>query len=611
MLIERSIRYLKQHGFRKTLSRGFFELNQIRKEGLNSFIKKTDPGYVAAIDLFDDENYKLWSEQNEPDIDSINKQKELSRRFELKPKISIITPVFNPDRKVFVEMIESVVNQTYPHWELCLSDASTDPSIKDIIEGSIKTGRGRIKVKYLDQNKGIAGNSNEALSLATGDYVALLDHDDALAPFALYEVVKAINEHPEVNFIYSDRDIISYDGKRLHPFFKPDWSPDYLLSQNYLCHINVFRKQLIDEVGGVREGYEGSQDYDLVLRATELTDRIIHIPKILYHWRIVAGSASVDATAKPYAYDAAIRTLEDAAERRGWPVTVTHGISKGMYDVKFIIKGKPKVSIVIPSEDCGALLKRCIHSILEGSGYTNYELVVVGSGEVEQILAQHKGKKSAFPLKLLTCAKRGSFSEACNYAVSRADGEYILFLRENMEVASDEWIEHMIGFAQREVTGAVGAKLLSSDGTVYAAGLILDEKGNVRRSHHLHPRNSPGYNGRIQCVQNVSAVSACVLVRKEVFEEAGGFDPRLSAYAEIDLCLKLREMNYLIVYNPHAELYYHGPHAVENEHGHERPEELKKERELFVRKWGHILKKGDPFYSPNLTGDKEDFSIRI
>lgn len=558
------------------------------------------------------DRYSLWIKKNEPDSAVLAEQRKRSEQFEMRPKISIVAPVFNPDRDFFVEMVESVISQTYDNWELCLADASSELSIKGIIEKYVQRGEKRIKVKYLEQNGGIARNSNAALALATGDFVALLDHDDTLAPFALYEVVRAIHKHPGTDFIYSDRDKISSHGERIDPFFKPDWSPDYLLAQNYLCHLNVFRKTLIDTLGGFREGYDGSQDYDLVLRVTELTDNIVHIPKILYHWRACPGSAAGEPDAKPYAYEAAVRALQDAVDRRGWKGTVTEGTERGLYRMTFEVNKSSKVSIIIPAKVHGEVLKKCINSIIDRTAFRNYELVIADSSRSEEKPFEScQELENGSRVRLLRCGKSSNFSEAKNYAVSKIDTEYVLFLNADTEVMTENWIELLLGFARRKETGAVGAKLLSPDETVYAAGLILDEKGNVRRSHYRYPRNSPGYNGRIQCVQNVSAVSACVLLKKEVFEEAGGFDPRLSSYAEIDLCLKLREMNYLIVYNSHAELYYHGPHAVENEHGHERPEELKKERELFVRKWGHILKKGDPFYSPNLTTDKEDFLIKL
>jgi len=558
--------------------------------------------------LFEDENYRIWAEHNEPSAEALSRQPPLSRTFNLQPKISIITPVFNPDKKVFIDMLESVVNQTYDNWELCLADASSESYTRKLIEEYKKTYPEKIRVNYLRENRGIAGNANEALSLATGDYIALLDHDDTLAPFAFYEVVKVINEHPEVDFLYSDRDIIYYDDRRAHPFFKPDWSPDYLLAQNYLCHINVFRKRVVEETGGFREGYDGSQDYDLLLRVTERTDGIIHIPKILYHWRVVPGSASVDPTAKPYAYDAAIKALEDSIQRRGWKGVVTHGVSKGFYEVQLEVAGNPKVSVVVLADDKSKSVRRCIDSILKKTLYTNYEIIVVDSLDKGNRLAEYT-ENPVLSGKVKVLEDAGSLipSEMKNYAASRSDAPYLMFLDEKTEVLTGDWLEVMLGFSQRKESGAVGVKLIYPEGTLYSAGLILDEKGNVRRSHHGYPADSHGYNGRIQNIQNVSAISGCLMVRKEVFDEVGGFDPQFVGYVDVDFCLKLRSKNYLNVYEPQVELYYHEPLTAENSH----VPQLRKESELLLQKWGHLLKHGDPYYNPNLTSEKEDFSIRM
>ena len=339
-------------------------IKYIQRSGFRQFLWKVFRKYNMAAYLKDKNIYESWISKNEPDATTLKWQIKLATEFRVRPRISIITPVYNPLKSAFIEMIESVINQTYDNWELCIADASTDMYVRDIIEKYIKK-YGRIKVRYLDKNHGIAGNSNEALSLATGDFIALLDHDDTIAPFALFEVVKSINDNPDVDFIYSDRDKISNDGKRFEPFFKPGWSPDYLLAQNYLCHLNVFRKTIIERTGGFRQGYDGSQDYDLVLRVTELTDKIVNIPKVLYHWRVVDGSASGDADAKPYAYDAAIRALQDAVDRRGWNGVVTQGLTRGLYRVIFNVNGVSNVSIIIPTKDKSEVLKKCIDSILQ------------------------------------------------------------------------------------------------------------------------------------------------------------------------------------------------------------------------------------------------------
>ncbi len=559
--------------------------------------------------LSDRAKYELWIAKNEPDSTAIEDQRNRSREFPVRPLISIITPVFNPDKKVFIEMIESVVSQTYDNWELCLADASTESHVRRIIEEYMRNNGNRIKVKYLHGNKGITGNSNEALSLATGDFIALLDHDDTLAPFALFEVVKAINENRDIEFIYSDRDIISYDNQRLYPFFKPDWSPDYLLAQNYLCHLNVFRKKMIDEIGGFREGYDGSQDYDLLLRVTEFTNKITHIPKILYHWRIVHGSASVNPDAKVYAYNAAVRALQDAIYRRGWKGTVTHGSTRGFYNIKLDINGNPGVSIVIPSKNGNEMLKRSVNS-LQKTTYNNCEIVIVSNNNIEEWISRELSHISN--IKLLKYDKPFHFFGMSNYAVPYLNTEYVLFLDQHTEIISTDLIELLLGFAQRKGTGAVGAKLIYTNGTIHSAGLIIDNRANVRKSHHGHPRDNSGYNGSVQNVHNVSAVSGiCMMVRKEVFHSVGGFDTTFDEYGDIDFCLKLQEGKYIIVYQPLAELFYHKTPSTTDKHAQGMREQHMKEKELFLLKWDHILQKGDPYYNPNLTAEGEDFSLNV
>jgi glycosyltransferase involved in cell wall biosynthesis len=611
MVIKKGIRYLKRYGFAKTLARSYLELQQLGKKGLFNPKERTNNRDASGESRFGDETYRLWSEKSEPGVQALTNQRDLARGFALRPKISVITPVFNPDKKVFIEMIESVIAQTYDRWELCLADASTQPYVREIVENFAKNEK-RIKTKYLKVNGGIAENSNEALSMAAGDYVALLDHDDTIAPFALFEVVTAINEYPDVDFIYSDRDIISYDGVRLHPFFKPDWSPDYLLSQNYLCHLNVFKKSLIDRVG-FRKDYDGSQDYDLFLRITELTDRIRHIAKILYHWRVVPGSASVDSTAKPYAYDAAIRALSDALRRRNLVGTVTHGATKGFYDIRFEVRNDPKVSIIIPTKGESKTLKKCTKSILDKTRYNKYEIVIIyEEGEASKAINSINSISKKERVKIIKYDELFHLSKAKNYAVSLTNAEYIVMLSEKTHIITEDWIEYLIGFAQRKGTGAVGGKLVYPNETIRSAGLIIDKEGNVRRSHHRFPRNSPGYNGRINSVQNFSAVSAeCMMCKRDIFQAVGGMDPQFASYANIDFCLKLRKDNYLIVYEPRVELYCDERLGLKDEDIQEESAALTREKRSFLQKWGDVLEKGDPYYNPNLSPDKGDFSIAV
>jgi len=588
---------------RRVYDLGIRAINYIKREGFRRFAEKIRQRYDISAPFSDADAYQLWIMKNEPDQAGLQQQKKLSEQFALKPLISIITPVFNPEQEVFIGMLESVLVQTYKNWELCLADASSETYVKDIIEAYAKADS-RIKVKYLKQNKGISGNSNEALSMASGEFVALLDHDDALAPFALFEVIRAVNECPGTDFIYSDRDKISYDNRRFDPFFKPGWSPDYLLSQNYLCHLNVFLRDRLCEIGGFREGYDGSQDYDLVLRLTELTDKILHIPKVLYHWRVVTGSAAGDPHAKPYAYDAAIRSLQDSLDRRGWKGVVTQD-SQGLYRVRLQLKGSPMVSIFVPYESKGRGVRRCIDSVLQRTSYDNYEVVVVMSTDDLKESGYWQYLVDLPRVRLFIDSRPCSFSEKVNRAVSETKAGYMVFLDGEVEVITEKWLEFMLGFAQREETGAVGGKLLCFDGVVYSAGLLVDEFGNVRRSHCGYPADSAGDNGRLRSLHNVSAVSPILMVKKAAFEKVMGFSHEFDAFGNIDFCFKLRKAGYVIVCDPYTVLCYH---SVALNEAHE--ELLNSERKDFVMKWGDELRKGDPFYNINLASDKEDFSIR-
>lgn len=556
--------------------------------------------------------YEAWIIQHEPTKEAlIEDYAKNSISFKYIPKISIIMPVWNTEKKWLISAIDSVLNQIYENWELCIADGgSTIQEVKDVLE--IYSERDpRIKVNFLPENKGISGNSKEASSLATGEFIALLDHDDELAPFALYEVVKAINRHPEVDFIYSDRDKISVTGKRFDPFFKPDWSPDYLLSQNYLCHLTVTRKKIFDEIGGFREGYDGSQDHDLFLRVTEATDKIIHIPKVLYHWRSLPYSAAgggIDA--KPYAVNAAIKALQDSIRRRGWNAIAMQGSIRGLYRVVFQLIEQPRVSIIIPSKDKVDILEKCINSILCKTTYDNYEIVIVDNRSSEaKTYEYYKKLASINKIKLLNYENEFNFSEINNYAVQNTHSEYIVFLNNDTEIITSNWIELMVGFAQRKEIGAVGVKLLYPNGTIQHGGLIIDENATVFRVYHQCPGSALGYGGGIQAIRNVSSVAAaCMMVRRDVFYEVGEFDPAYTvAHGDIDFCLKLRDKGYLIVYEPHVELYHHESLTRGYEDTPEKRERFDKETKYLLRNWSHVIERGDPYLNPNLN---PDYSIK-
>ncbi len=558
--------------------------------------------------------YKLWISQNDPGKDQLKKMKNESFSWLYRPKISIITPVYNPSKYALTQCIKSVLNQTYDRWELCLVNGGSDKAhVKKIIETFLNKDQ-RIKCITLPNNQGIAANSNEALKLATGEYVGFLDHDDMLAPFALYEAVKLLNQDPAVDFIYSDEDKITARGnKRYYPFFKPTWSPDTLLSVNYMSHFAVIRRAIVEQTGGFREGYDGAQDYDLILRIMQKTTKIKRIPKILYHWRASQKSVASNADAKPQAYPAAKKAIMEYLTNRCLEAEILDGIVPATHRVKYYVRPSQKVSIIIPTKDKAHLLERCVTSILLKTDYKNYEIFIVDNQSTELktqnflTTLRNDGK-----IKILRYDKPFNFSAINNFAVRFSNSDHLLFLNNDTEVISSEWLSVMLEFSQRKDIGAVGAKLYYPDDTIQHAGVIIGLGGLANHSHRHYLRSDHGYMGRINIVQNLSAVTAgCMMIRKEVFDKVGGFDERLTHnFNDVDLCLKIREKGYLIIYTPYAELYHHESVSRGKDDTAVQRGRTAKEIEFMQTKWKHVLELGDPYYNPNLTLDKEDFSIR-
>jgi len=574
--------------------------------------RKTNLNNKCCTDF--DALYQSWIVNNEPTMKELTAQK--TTKFNYQPKISIIVPTWNTPRKFLIDMIDSVINQTYSNWELCIADGnSSKKHVKEILDNYARKDE-RIKVKFLTENKGIAGNSNEAISLSTGDYIALLDHDDTLAPFALFEIVKTINENTTTDFIYSDEDIISENGTtRFNPHFKPDWSPDTLRSYNYITHLSVIKKELLNEVGWFREGYDGSQDYDLILRCTEKASEIVHIPKILYHWGMSDNSVTKNPNSKLYAYDAAKKALKDHLDRIGMKGKVSDGPFLGSYKIEYDMIGNYKISIIIPNKDHKEDLERCINSILTKSTYKNYEIIIVENhSKEEDVFKYYEYLQNRFEnIVLLEWKDAFNYSAVNNFAAKYAKGDILLFLNNDTEVINENWLEEMIQYVQREDVGAVGAKLYYPDDTIQHAGVILGIGGIAGHSHRYFSKYSFGYFRKLGIVQNLSAVTgACLMMRKGVFNEVEGFDERYPlALSDVDICLKARERGYLVVFTPFAELYHYENKTRGYEDTPEKKERNNKEIELFRKKWGYILEKGDPYYNTNLTLDREDFSIRI
>ena len=577
----------------------------VSKSGrINRIVKHID----KSID-----KYKLWIDEKEPSSKDLEKQR--NKTFAFEPKISIVTPVYNTKEEFLVDMIESVINQTYSNWELCIADGgSKEGYIKEKLLYYSKKDE-RIKVEILSENRGISGNSAKALSLASGDFVTLLDHDDMLPPFSLYEVVKVINENPDADFIYSDEDKVSEDGsRRFDPHFKPDWSPDTLRSYNYAIHLSVFKKELIDNVGGFREGYDGSQDYDLILRATEKAKEIIHIPKILYHWRTHKASTAGGPSAKMYAGDAGKKALEDHLYRLGLDGTVEDGLFLSSYRVHYDMIDCPKVSIIIANKDYADDLRKCINSIIKKSSYKNFEIIIVENNSSERKTFElYEELKKNDSIKIINWERPFNYAAVNNYAVNYSAGDILLFLNNDMEVINSDWLEAMVEHIQRRDVGAVGAKLYYPDDTIQHGGVIIGIGGVAGHAQKYFKRNDFGYFGRLKITQNLSAVTgACLMIRKDVFSEVGGFDERyILAFNDVDLCLKIRQKGYFIIWTPYAELYHYESKTRGFEDNVEKQKRFKEEIDLCLEIWSNFLEKGDPYYNPNLTLEKEDFSIRI
>ncbi|MEW6447354.1 MAG: glycosyltransferase [Bacillota bacterium] len=550
--------------------------------------------------------YQIWIEKNEPKPQDFPRLQSEAESLPYKPLISIVMPVCNTDEVWLRAAIESVRRQIYPHWELCIADdGSTRPHIRKVLD-EYQQRDSRIKVTYLTENQGISGASNAALALATGEFVGLLDHDDELAPWALLEVARLLNQNPDLDFIYSDEDKLEPDGRRSEPFFKPEFSPDLLMSMNYITHFSVFRRSLLSKTAGFRQGFEGSQDYDLILRVTEKTPKIAHIPKILYHWRKIPGSAAGSINAKGYAYRAAVEALAEALERRGVSGRVTM-LVPGRYRVQYQVEGQPLVSIIIPTKDKVELLRRCVESIRQKTTYPNYEIIVVDNGSEEAATTRYlQGVANYSNCRVVSFDQPFNYARLNNFAVSQAAGEFLLFLNNDTEVLTPDWLEEMLGHAQRKEVGAVGVKLLFPNGKIQHGGVIVGLGGVAGHAFYGLPASDPGYMGLATVTRNCAAVTAAsLMMRRAVFEEVGGFDEELDvAYNDVDLCLKIIQRGYYIVWTPHAVLYHHES-ASRGQHQPER------NIRYFCAKWRDFLERGDPFYNPNLALDRSDFMVKV
>lgn len=556
--------------------------------------------------------YQRWFWQNFPAKKDLQFQREYS--FAHQPLISILVPVYNPSLKVFTEMIRSVEAQTYANWELCLSDSSTDENLFAPIE-KLVSGRSNIRYVKHASRKGISENSNAALALAQGEFIGLLDQDDLLCADALFEMVSRINVNSNVDILYSDEDKISENSKELfQPHFKPDWSPDTFMSLMYTCHFTVYRKAVITEMGGFRKAFDGAQDYDLMLRASEGNRTIAHVPRVLYHWRVSDTSIAGGIDAKNYAVDALKAAKKEALKRRGLQGRLREVPEfPGQFCVDYDVQGTPLVSIIIPTKDKLDILKQCIESILTHTAYSNYEIIVVDNESEEKETKEYlKQLVSQKTIRVVLFNEKFNFSKMNNQAVVGSKGEYLLFLNNDTEVYQGDWLEKMLGMAQLDHVGAVGAQLLyPGKSAIQHCGLVNLKRGpghaflNCSAAQiHYFGRNKLDYNW-------IGVTAACLMISRKKFTELQGFDEELSiAYNDVDLCFRLVEAGYYNVCCNSVQLVHHESVSRGVDHlDAKKNERLEKERALLYSK-NPLYVEYDPFFNRNLHDDRIDFACK-
>ena len=586
--ISKFVSYIKRYGVKETKDR---------------IMKKKDRDTFSFEDFY--QNHKCSNSE-------LDHQRK--RKFTYEPKISIIVPAYKTPENFLNQMIDSVENQSYQNYELCIADGSVDSKEVENVLKSRQALNDKIKYTVLDQNYGISGNTNAALELATGDYIALLDHDDVLALSALYEVVEAINENIDNEVIYTDEDKVDMDLKyHFEPHFKPDYNLDLLRSNNYICHFFVVKASIINEVGGFRKEYDGSQDYDLILRCTEKAKKVKHLPRILYHWRTHMNSTAANPESKMYCFEAGKNAIQDSLKRSGIDGEVFLTEHLGFYRVKYKVLGNPKVSIIIPNKDHVEVLSTCINSILKKSTYNNYEIIIVeNNSENPETFEYYKEIKGDSRIKVVEWKNEFNYSAINNFGVKNATGEYYILLNNDTEIISENWIEEMLSNCQRKEVGICGAKLYYPDDTIQHAGVIVGLGGIAGHIFMNFPRDAVGYFAKCKLQQDLSVVTAaCLMAKKEVFDEVNGLEEDLKvAFNDVDFCLKVRKAGYLVVFNPYVELYHFESKSRGKDDTIEKIKRFDSEIAYMEDKWKDILESGDPYFNKNLDLMKWDYSFK-
>ena len=603
--------YLKRYGILNTIKKMLKRILRIREN------KKSNQ-----------EQYEIWRNKNKYDL-----EKQKNTEFSYSPKISIVVPMYKTNMKFFEELINSLKNQTYSKWELCLADGSPEKNkeFEKIIENNNK-----IKYKFLGKNEGISENTNEAIKMATGEYIGFLDHDDTLSENALYEIVNCLNKDKSVDFIYTDEDKLDQNYMYFDPYFKPDFSPETLECNNYITHFVVVKKDLIDKIGMLDSKYNGAQDFDFVLRATEKSKKIVHIPKVLYHWRVHRESTAFLPDTKPYAFEAGKRAVEAHLNRIGKKANVEESQDvPGAYKINYEIVGNPNITIIIPNKDNIKLLKRCINSILKLTTYKNYEIFIIENNSIKNTTFKYYKKIAKnTKIKILNYNKNTimdlngerkleldnnensklefNYSSLINFGVKNSKSDFILQLNNDTLLLTPNWLEIFIGYAQNKEIGAVGARLYYPDKTIQHAGIILGINGIAGNALVNLPYGKHAYFGIEAITRNVSAVTgACLFCRRNLYEEVGFMDNKKFkvAFNDVDFCLKLLERGYRNIYNPYIELIHYESKTRGYEDSPEKIKRFEKETENFRKRWSKLLQ-NDPYYNPNLSRKTVNYDIK-
>ncbi len=582
-----------------------------KENGLKAFILKSKHK-IQGIDS--DYDYPEWYQLTKTTDEELEAQRKTE--FDYMPKLSVVIPAFKTPERFLAAMLDSLIAQTYQNWEVCVADGSPRGESVERVLKRYAAKDERIRYVILGENKKISGNTNAAIDMAKGDFIVLADHDDTLAPDALFECVKAINSDPEIDVVYTDEDKLDIDGGELfEPHFKPDFNPDLLTSVNYICHLFVVNRELVEAAGTFREEFDGAQDYDFIFRCTEMARKIYHVPKALYHWRCHQNSTSSNPESKLYAFEAGARAIKAHYDRLGIEaLSVEKGVDYGIYHTRFAIHDNPLVSIIIPNKDHTADLDLCMRSIIEKCTWKNIEFIVVenNSTEAETFSYYEKIEKEFDFVHVVKWEREFNYSAINNFGVTYAKGEYLLFLNNDTEIINPESLHEMLGFCQRSDVGIVGARLLYSDDTIQHAGVVVGFGGIAGHTFiGLHKAESSYFN-RAMCAQDYSAVTAaCMMSKKSLFEKVGGFSEELAvAFNDIDYCMKIRSLGKLVVYAPYALFYHYESKSRGLEDTPEKVERFNREIKIFSDKWPDILKNGDPYYNPNLTLRKSNFALR-